>query len=245
MIRTLFLLAVLTACSQTTQYSSGADYVAARGENGPLDIDADIARIAAVEPDLRVPARIGIAQIVNGQLSLPDAATADLFAGLAQRHAGMGNFIPVSPLIAAMVTGSDPSAAPERYGIRPEAIVHDIRLTAARQHLDYVLIYEVGAHSARTGTVFALADVTLIGAALLPTRSIAVAGIGQALFVDVRNGYPYGTAQATADLSGLAHTFGADRREDALRAKAILKTTGALIPEVETMLADLMAQAKG
>lgn len=245
MIRTLILLAALTACSQTTQYSSGADYVAARGVNGALDIDADIARIAAVEPDLRFPARIGIAQIVNGQLSLPDTATADLFADLAQRYAAMGSFVPVSPLIAAMVTGSDPSAMPERYGMRPEEIVHDIRLTAARQHLDYVLIYEVGAQSARKGTVFALTDVTLIGAALLPTRSIAVAGIGQALFVDVRNGYPYGTAQATADLSGLAHTFGADRREDALRAKAILKTTGALIPEVETMLADLMAQAEG
>lgn len=243
MIRALILLAVLTACSNTTQYSSGADYLAARGTDGPLITDADIARAASVEPDLRLPARIGIAQIVNGKLALPDGEVAELFAGLAKRHAALGSFVPISPLIAALVTGSDPSTGAQRYGADAKGIVQDIRLTAARQHLDYVLIYEVGARSSRRGTVFALADVTLIGGAILPTRNIRVAGIGQALFVDVRNGYPYGTAQATTDLSGLAHTFGTDRREDALRNKAVLKTTVALIPEVEAMFAELLTLA--
>lgn len=243
MIRTLVLLTALTACSPQMQYTSGADYITASGTSGPLSIDSDIARAASVEPDLRFPARIGIAQIVNGQLSLPDAETSALFAGLAEKYQALGTFVPVSPLIAAMVTGSNPTAMPARYAASPDQIVHDIRLTAARQHIDYVLVYEVGARSSRKGTVFALTDITLIGAAILPTRSIKIAGIGQALFLDVRNGYPYGTAQVTTDLSGLAHTFGTGRREAALREKAVLKTTAALIPEVEALFAALLAQA--
>lgn len=66
----------------------------------------------------------------------------------------------------------------------------DIRRKAARQHLDQVLIYEIGAQSHERDTPFALADVTLIGGAPLPTGQFKVAGVGQAFLVDVRNGYP-------------------------------------------------------
>ncbi len=245
MIRPLLLVVALAGCANSTQTTSGAAYLAARDGNGPLTIDADIARIAAVEPRLHFPARIGVAQVINGQLALPDAATADLFAGLAQRHERLGSFIPVSPLIAAMVNGEGGTGIETDYRSHSNTIVNEIRRASARQHLDYVLIYEVGARSTKADTVFALADVTLIGGAFLPTRSIKVAGIGQALFLDVRNGYPYGTAQATEDLSGLARSFGTHRRDAALQQKAIVKTTAALLPEVETMLTNLLALAKG
>ena len=59
----------LCACSHTTQYTSGQDYlnrydkgaVTLAGHNG--SIEADIRNIAAVEPDLQFPARIGLARI--------------------------------------------------------------------------------------------------------------------------------------------------------------------------------------
>jgi hypothetical protein len=240
----LSVVLLVCACSNDIQLTSGAEFVEARGTSGLRPIDADIAKIAAVEPDLQFPARIGVARIVNGELTLPTAEEGELLAELGARNATLGEFVQVSPLVASMVTGSNPDGlAPQNHSRRPEAVVHDIRKTAARQHLDYVLIYEIGARASERDTVFALADVTLIGGALLPTRNIKVAGVGQAIFLDVRTGYPYGTAQAAADLSGLGRSFGGDRREAQLRDKATDKVFVALVPEVEEMFTKLITAA--
>jgi hypothetical protein len=231
MYRLLFLSTVLlaSACAHTTQLTSGAEYLAATGPSGSIDVDADIAKIAGLEPNLRFPARI-----VNGDLSNPGAEEGDLLADLVARHPEMGQFFPISPLIAEMVTEKTCATCSNRA-----STITDIRRAAARQHLDHVLIYEIGARSSERDTPFALADVTLIGGALLPTRRIKVEGVGQAILVDVRNGYPYGNAQATEDLSGLARSFGTNRRDDALREKATAKVAKALVPEIEAMLLDL------
>ena len=235
----LILASLLAGCSNTARYSSGEAYATARDVMDlPLSIDAEIAKATGVEPHLRFPAKIGVARIVNGTLTLPSPEKVDLFAGLAERHQALGGFEAVSPLIAGMLT--------DEAGYRNDTVnvVRSIRLGAARQHLDYVLIYEAGARSRQSDTPFALADITLIGAALLPTRSIRVTGIGQALFLDVRNGYACGNAQAMTDLSGLATSFGAGRQRDTLRDKAAIKVTAALIPEIEAMLAKLLAAAR-
>lgn len=236
-MRPLLLLPALliaAACSHTTQLTSGAEYLAAPGPTGVIDVDAEIAKVAAVEPHLRFPARFGVARVVNGSLSMPSPKETENFAELVARHPEMGSFVPISPLIAELVN------APE-VGSRDDgrSTITEIRRAAARQHLDHVLIYEIGARSSERDTPFALADVTLIGGAFLPTRSIKVAGVGQAILIDVRNGYPYGTATATEDLSGLGRSFGTNRREEALRDKAAEKVALALIPEIEAMLVDL------
>jgi hypothetical protein len=228
MHRTLALLILLSGCSNPIQYTSGADFVAPA--NGP--IDKDIATIAAIEPNLHFPARIGVARVFNGALSLPSADETEALAAMAETLAPMGTFVQVSPLISAMVNDE------RDHPSTPDAI-NDIRRTAARQHLDYVLVYEIGARSTETDTPFALADVTLIGGALLPTRNIKVAGIGNALFLDVRTGYPYGTAQVAEDLSGLARSFGTERRREALQDRATRVVFKALVPEVQAMLVDL------
>jgi hypothetical protein len=228
MHRTLALLILLAGCSNPIQYTSGADFVAPA--NGP--IDKDIATIAAIEPNLHFPARIGVARVFNGALSLPSADETEALAAMAETLAPMGTFVQVSPLISAMVNDE------RDHPSTPDAI-NDIRRTAARQHLDYVLVYEIGARSTETDTPFALADVTLIGGALLPTRNIKVAGIGNALFLDVRTGYPYGTAQVAEDLSGLARSFGTERRREALQDRATRVVFKALVPEVQAMLVDL------
>ncbi len=235
------IVLLLGGCANTVQTTSGAAFVSGRDGDRIRPIDADIARIAAVEPNLHFPARIGVARIVNGQLSLPSAAEGELLAEVGVRNAALGEFVQISPLIAAMVAGADPDGQPDHYGRRSGEAVNDIRKTAARQHLDYVLIYEMGARSRETDTPFALADVTLIGGAFLPTRNIRVAGVGQALFVDVRTGYPYGTAQVAEDLSGLGRSFGGDRRAEQLKERATEKVFAALVPEVEAMFGKLIA----
>lgn len=223
------VLLALTACSPSIQTTSGADYIASSAGS----IDAEIAQIAAVEPNLHFPARIGIARVVNGQLSSPTGAEANLFGEFVSRNSGYGEFVPVSPFVAQMVGPGDNKAGS----------INIIRRTAARQHLDYILLYEIGARSSTYNTPFALADVTLIGGAFLPTRNIKVAGIGQAAFIDVRNGYPYGTTTVTEDISGLARSFGSYRRSEELREKATLAVFRKLVPEIENMLKMLKAEA--
>ena len=121
-------------------------------------------------------------------------------------------------------------------------LVKTIRLGAARQHVDAVLIYEVGATSERDFTPLAFADLTIIGGAFLPTRSVKAHGVASALLLDVRNGYPYGTASAEADLSALSVTYGSDRRTEELRREAALKVVGNLVPEVDAMLGELVVE---
>ena len=231
---------VLSACGPHIQTSSGRDYISATSASF---IEEDIAKAAAVEPNLRFPARIGIARIINGSLTLPPSEETALFTGIAERNSQYGEFVAVSPLIMAMMTGNESGINQRRSG-NAGAVIHQIRLASARQHLDYVIIYEVGARSRTHNTPFALADVTLLGGMLLPTRNIDVAGIGAAAFIDVRNGYPYGTTQVSADLSGFARTFREDRRSRELQARATLKVAEALVPDIEEMLAELAARAR-
>lgn len=224
------LLSALAACTPTFQTTSGASYIA----ESKGFIDREIAEIAAVEPDLRFPARIGIARVVNGQLTSIPTAEVDTLTELSAPHRKMGEFVPVSPLIAAMVDS--------RSGTR--GVVSQIRKAAARQHLHYVMIYEIGARSRTKNTPFALADVTIIGGMLLPTRQIDVTGVGQVAFLDVRNGYPYSTTGIITDLTGFGRTFAAHRAEDALRDKAVSEVLTALVPSLEKMLAGLKERAK-
>ncbi|MFQ1699335.1 hypothetical protein ACJ5NV_01950 [Loktanella agnita] len=226
----------LSACAPSTQTSSGNDYISATSASF---IDDDIAKAAAIEPNLRFPARI-----VNGGLTLPPPEETALFTGIAERNSQYGEFVAVSPLVMAMVTDVDAGINRGRTSNSARAVIHQIRLAAARQHLDYVIVYEVGARSRTRNTPFALADVTLLGGMLLPTRNIDVAGIGAAAFIDVRNGYPYSTTQVSADLSGFARSFQVGRRSNVLQARATLKVAEALVPDIEKMLAELAARAR-
>ena len=243
--------------NHSAQISSGADYLArldaaaaaaspaGPGEGfagGPRDIDALVRRAAAVEPLLEFPARFGLARIESGRLTGIPSEEADLWAQLAQKHGALGEFVPVSPLVAAATT-----AALADHGLpccRQTArdLFTAIRLGAARQHVDAVLIYEVGAQARRGLTPLAMMDLTIIGGAFLPTRTIKARGVAAAMLLDVRNGYPYGTATADTDLSGLSATWDKGSRTDALREQAALKVARKLVPEVDAMIGQLASR---
>ncbi len=241
-IAVLALALTATACGYTVQSTSGTEYLAKypdqRAGATTARTDASIVQAASVEPNLQFPGRFGLARIINGQLSaIPDAEMA-LWADLARRNQGMGSFHSVSPLVAeltAQTVGLKPRTGASTTG----QTVEKIRLGAARQHLDAVLIYEVGANSTRNATPFALADLTIIGGAFLPTRQIKAEGRATALFVDVRNGYPYGTAHGAADLSTLYGSWGAGRAEATARNLAIKAVVEDLMPNVNAMMVTL------
>ena len=233
----IFVLALTVAgCDATVQTTSGRDYVAAAGGQ----IDPTIAAIASVEPNLHFPARIGVARIVNDRLTLPTAPEIALFE---QAIAGRtyGTFVPVNPQISDLLRNVP---VPTQLNGRPQYVTDVnqlVRMTAARQHLDYVLIYKVGARGARVRSPFGLDD---IRGTTIATPDADVTGIVQAVFLDVRNGYPYAALQVDTDLSRVQTNYRLRNRTDMAQQAAIVALTVEVMPQVQQMLADLAAEAR-
>ncbi|MGF1629263.1 MAG: hypothetical protein ACFCUT_07315 [Kiloniellaceae bacterium] len=250
-LATLVLAAgLLAACGHQVQTTSGSQYLAAYAPTGPQSqmagtIDADIAAVADVEPQLRFPARLGLARIENGTLTPVPHAEAEAWQALAERlGSGYGTFLPVSPLIAALAADEKAPRIPRdsfrSYQRSLTEVVRAVRRGAARQHLDAVLIYEPFGKSEETSNPLAITKIALIGF-FLPTEDIEAEGSAQAVLVDVRNGYTYGTAAAIAEkpayrLASSGNTHAARRAaEGEAQTRAVANLTG----EVEAMLREL------
>jgi hypothetical protein len=242
----------LAGCDYQTQTSSGKDWLAAypataSGKSGGGDIDARVRAAAAVEPTLRFPARIGIARIGRvdfgpGLVPLP-AAEAAAWAGVKERLGpGFGELIPISPMIAAMV---EPESTPGPYGghiERARHVLDTIRLAAARQHLDAVLVYEVDATADARSNPLSIGEWTLIGAFILPSQDVKAVGVAQAMLIDVRNGYPYGQVTSTANDTTESVRFQTRETQDALSEKVSAAAVEKLAGETETLMRKLQPE---
>lgn len=189
------------------QTSSGAAFMADRGQIS----DRGVLEAAIGEPDLHFPAKIGIARIVGGSITAPPQAELAKFAGDRPSPDPLGQFSVVSPLIANTLTDVEPYQNEVRMA----------QLTAARQHLDYVLIYTLD----REGGGF------------------TTTGRAEAMLMDVRSGYVYGTASAAANVSG----YGSIRRgwgDRILTDEAAAKVVSTLAPDVAEMFNQLYARAQ-
>lgn len=248
MRNTLFavpLALLLGACSQSVQTTSGADYLANYSRDPALlaAMDPQVRAAAEVEPVLTFPARLGLARIVNGQITPIPTHEAALWIDFAAANAGYGEFVPISPLLAAFAVAdtSEAAQAATCAGCRQSAanLVQAIRIGAARQHVDAVLVYEVGATGQNQLNPLALGDLLLIGMAILPGRDLEAQGMAQAILLDVRNGYPYGTAQTVTELSRIHPTMGSDAKLAGMRDDVARAVVAMLIPEVQAMLDQL------
>lgn len=243
--RHLFALSAtltLVGCTTTAQYTSGADYLARyqtpTASTQSTEIDASIRQIAAIEPDLRFPARIGLARIERGLLVGVPADEAQSWAAAAETlGTGFGDLIPVSPLVANMVSS-------QRGKAGVEAVDH-IRKGAARQHLDYVITYEVTDTAASDGNALRLADLTVLGLFVLPSRDLKAEATASAILLDVRNGYPYLTGTTFADKKGISTVVGKGDRKDKLRSAARQVAVAQIAEEFAVGLKDLKRVADG
>ena len=239
----------LAACTTTVQSSSGQDYLrrmdqgvanlAAPTANGQVDA---IRAAASVEPLLRFPAKIGIARIENGTLTpIPDAEMA-AFAGVLEETGGAyADFVPLNLLVTAMAVPEEQLGAisggyygPSNAMIRARRAVDAIRVGAARQHMDAVMIYEVFGTADTKQSALSVGDLTILGAFLLPGREVDAVGHAEGILIDVRNAYPYLTASETVTRDGLAASARSRKRGEALKAEAQLRA-------VEDMAATLPA----
>ena len=255
-MRTSTILAVILAasllagCSVYTQTSSGRDWLAAYPPAPPSKadasgIDARVRQVAAVEPLLRFPARIGLARIgkvgyAGGLVALP-TDEAQSWAALRDRLGpSFGEFVPISPMIASMVEENVQATYMGDRVATARHVIETIRLAAARQHLDAVLIYEVDASADTRSNPLSIGEWTLIGSFILPSRDVKAIGVAQAMLIDVRNGYPYGQITSTVD----------DKSESALfntgEAKAVLsqKVEGAAVTKLAGEAFDLMTRLR-
>lgn len=242
------VLLFLSACDHSVQTTSGAEYLqryegqAAASGAGPMAYD--IRQAANVEPTLEFPARIGLARLDKGELSAIPLAEAEAWMKTAQKLGSeFGEFVPVSPLVVALAR--NPKSYQDNryrydYTAQVARVVQDIRLGAARQHLDAVLIYEVTGSSTQSSNPLVLTQLVLIGF-FLPSEHIEAKGVAQALLVDVRNGYSYGMASAeTTDPKGtIASSVGSEEARASVLDEAKTAAAILLAGEVETMAREL------
>ena len=225
-------------CASNIQNSSGREYLKGYAHQPRTSEDREVMEAANVEPTLRFPAKIGLARIHHGSLSSIPIEEAEAWAEFSKRLGPTyGDFIPVSPLIVDMM--SKPVRRDWRNAPQASEIVQNLRLASARQHMDAILIYEaVGSSDSHLNPV-ALANLTVIGGFVMPGKTLELKGFANALLVDVRNGYPYGTASAAVDSSRLTASWGARERRRSMEQKTAITASLDLIPKVEEMIVDL------
>ena len=239
----LLALILLSGCeSYTTQTTSGQDYLSKYptqiGSNGSADIDREVRELANIEPSLRFPARIGLVKVHDGNLANLTALEVEEWrAAKARLGERFGDFVPVSAMIAEAVYEGPKTGG---RGLQPRELMRKVRLAAARQHLDVVLIYEVFSSSKSEELASSVANLTIIGAYFIPSESIETTGYANALLLDVRTGYPYGTAAASVTKDGLASAYFKSQKRRGLSDANQLGAAIKLVPEVESMLRELI-----
>jgi hypothetical protein len=241
----------LGACQTVSQSTSGQEYLeryqhemqaAGQVQQGhAYAMDAKIREAAAVEPLLHFPARIGIARVARGKYDwlgpqltgIPEEEAQAWTEAATRLGPGFGEFVPISPLVAEMFS-------PEPAGRSPlRETIEKIRLGAARQHVDAVIIYESGGTADSKSNPLSLGEWTLIGAFILPSQNVKAQGVAQAMLIDVRNGYPYGTVQTSATDETLSARFSTNETERDLGESARLSAVAKLPVEVEQLLKKL------
>jgi len=206
-------------------------------------IDAEVRAAAAIEPLLKLPSRIGIARIDQGRISPIPEIELNAWLKLSERRGALGEFVPINPFLAEIGRQTDSmSSASNKVGTPQYVtrVVDNVRLAAARQHVDVVLMYEVFGKSKAEKNILSVADITVIGAFLLPGRTIDAVGHASALLVDVRNGYPYLTTSATVDQKGLVRAVAGSEGKKAYRERAKSSAAVELVDRVDSMVDDLI-----
>ena len=241
-------LASIGCQSHSVQMTSGKKYLSNytnydATETNASDLNEEVKAIASIEPSIQFPSRIGLVKLFNGRITNLSVEEIEAWEELRRTMgATFGDFIPVSPMIAEMVY--TPRETNSKSKGNPSDIFRKVRLGAARQHLEHVLIYEVFSETKTTKLASSVANWTIIGGYFVPSREIETAGFANALLLDVRNGYPYGTASATLNATefSASQTYRDNSRN--LSDKNQVSTVIKLIPEVQQMMEKLMEESK-
>ena len=240
----IFLLLCVFGCEHgEMQTTSGRAYLAKYkniannstniSDSSEQDFQKELIEAASVEPILQFPAKIGITRIHEGYLSaIPPEEIAIFEQYRSQFDKDLGTITPLSLIVSDTVG--------EQYD-EPAYLMRKIRLTAARQHMDAVLIYETTSQSNRESNLLDnLGDLILIGDYVLPSQKITANGQVSAVLIDVMQAYPYGQVYATTKNSVSYSTT--NRQQDALdetKREQNIQAVKEITPKVIAMLKNL------
>jgi hypothetical protein len=223
-MRALFL-AVMIVCSGCASYVT---------PGGPVRLDdinrADIAEIAARKPSPNFPARIAVARV-----------QAPGYKSYSYDGLGSGRFSVVVTQELLTEAGFEafgkwPSVAgvaPINRLLLPANLesLDDLRLSAARVQADVLLVYTMDTSFRVQGRAYG--PLAAISLGLAPDRDAHVTSTASAIFQDVRTGFVYGVAEATAKATGLTNAWGARNTVDTKRLQAEQQAFALLLPQAE------------
>lgn len=202
------------------------------------ELDDRAAAAGSAAPRLTWPARIGLARLENGAISPIPAAEWTLWRDTRARiNPQFGALEPVSALAAQSITRDALS------GSAHDAITN-LRLGAARQHLDALLIYEVAVDASVENTELTVLDATIVGAWWFPTHRAHATAHATATLIDVRTGLSYGSALGSAQDVRNTTMLGSQERVYQQREDTTRRAVAALAVDAENVIASLSRSAR-
>lgn len=205
--------------------------------------DPDIAELLSVEPAAVFPARIAVAR-----------AQAAGYASISNTCYGTGRYCVVT------TRDVEPEASYQRLSKLPlvtgVAVMNrmllpstftstkDLRQAAAALKTDVLLVYSLDTGFRIENTDVGPLDVVFLG--FLPTKKARVTTTASAALFDVRTGFIYGVAEASATEQQRGTFWSSSDAVDNARKKAEADAFQKLIPEIEKLWADvLMTHVRG
>lgn len=108
---------------------------------------------------------------------------------------------PIDPLILHQAV-SQARHAGSAHSITPR---EQMRLVAARQHLDAAIACQTQSRGRRETNALAVSDLTITGLYVMPSRRIESEGHAAGVISDPLTGYPYGQVEAAAETEKAFH----------------------------------------
>jgi len=149
--------------------------------------------------------------------------------------ASYGSLAPINPLVMDQAQ----SEARRAGFVETMTALEQVRLAAARQHLDAVIVYEASSRGERDVNALALGDLTIIGAYVLPSRKIESEGYAAGIIMDPITGYPYGQIEAASEDRAFSSLAGSAGTEKDLERATAIGAAVALVAETENAIRDL------
>jgi hypothetical protein len=202
---------------------------------GPVNFDdinrPDIADIMSRKPSPHFPANVAIVRVQAPQYR---SYSADGYG------AGRYSVVTTQELLSdETVQGfstwtSIAGVAPVSRLLLPSKLesLDDLRLAAAKVQADILLSYTIDT-TFRVRGDRAFGPLTVISLGLIPDRDAYVTATASAIFTDVRTGYTYGVAEATAKASGLTNAWGSSDTIDKKRREAEGRAFASMLAEAK------------
>ncbi len=102
------------------------------------------------------------------------------------------------------------------------------------------MIYEVFDKTETKGTALGIADLTILGGFLVPSRVTEAEAFANAMLIDVFQGYPYGTPSIVLEKQkSYSQRWGSGRQRSKVALEAKNKAAIELVKQAEEMIRDL------